>query len=402
VECFYDNCNWKGILLEYRSHYNEHFKIQTKICEYCNLTLRSKEDLELHLHKTNGNCPKQPVDCIFKSIGCNRDDNNNIYQQMEMDAAFNIIYLTRENLNEHMLTNTNYHLELVHRYYYNEMDSFKTQLENINFRDFDKKESSNFISLPSTSKKEELYDTNKISIRENHEAFDKVLSFKINDLENKQKNIENDLTRMTKNSDRLRQENAHLKDAIKEYKTLCQDLHKTLALTQVSLLTLEERLINQEKLCQNGQLIWKINNVHERIIEAKSGRQTSFYSPPFYTDHYGHKMCARVYLNGDGAGKSTHVSLFLVVLRGEHDALLNWPFRHKVTFVLVDQSELKENVSDSFKPDPNSSSFRRPISEMNIASGLPLFFPLTKLANSDNGYIKDNCMFIKIMVHLSE
>ena len=69
-----------------------------------------------------------------------------------------------------------------------------------------------------------------------------VSSFKVNDLENKQKSIENDLTRMTKNSDRLRQENANLKEAIKEYKTLCQDLHKTLALTQVSLLTLEEGL----------------------------------------------------------------------------------------------------------------------------------------------------------------
>ena len=320
---------------------------------------------------------------------------------MEVDAAFNIIILTRENLNEHMLSNTNYHLELVHKYYYNEIDCFKNQLENINFKDFDKKERFNFSSLPSTSKNEEK-NSNKISILENHEALEKELSFKVNDLENKQKSIENDLTRMTKNSDRLRQENAHLKEAIKEYKTLCQDLHKTLALTQVSLLTLEERLINQEKLCQNGQLIWRINNVHERIIEAKSGRQTSFYSPPFYTDQYGYKMCARVYLNGDGAGKSTHVSLFLVILRGEHDALLNWPFRHKVTFVLVDQSELKESVSDSFKPDPNSSSFRRPISEMNIASGLPLFFPLSKLTNSDTGFIKDNCMFIKISVHLSE
>jgi len=41
-------------------------------------------------------------------------------------------------------------------------------------------------------------------------------------------------------------------------------------------------------------------------------------------------MCARLYLNGDGMGKGTHVSLFFVVMRGAYDALLKWPFRQKV------------------------------------------------------------------------
>jgi len=41
-------------------------------------------------------------------------------------------------------------------------------------------------------------------------------------------------------------------------------------------------------------------------------------------------MCARLYLNGDGMGKGTHVSLFFVIMRGAYDALLKWPFRQKV------------------------------------------------------------------------
>ena len=48
-------------------------------------------------------------------------------------------------------------------------------------------------------------------------------------------------------------------------------------------------------------------------------------------------MCARIYLNGDGMGKGTHISLFFVIMRGEYDALLRWPFRQKVTFMLLDQ-----------------------------------------------------------------
>lgn len=50
----------------------------------------------------------------------------------------------------------------------------------------------------------------------------------------------------------------------------------------------------------------------------------------FYTSKYGYKMCLRVYLNGDGTGRGTHLSLFFVVMKGPNDALLRWPFNQKV------------------------------------------------------------------------
>ena len=54
---------------------------------------------------------------------------------------------------------------------------------------------------------------------------------------------------------------------------------------------------------------------------------------------HGYKMCARIYLNGDGISKKLHMSLFFVVMRGEYDALLQWPFRQKVTRLLLDQDQ---------------------------------------------------------------
>lgn len=45
-------------------------------------------------------------------------------------------------------------------------------------------------------------------------------------------------------------------------------------------------------------------------------------------------MCLRIYLNGDGTGRGTHLSLFFVVMRGHSDALLKWPFNQKVTLIL--------------------------------------------------------------------
>lgn len=57
---------------------------------------------------------------------------------------------------------------------------------------------------------------------------------------------------------------------------------------------------------------------------------SGFRISAFYTAKYGYKLCLRLYLNGDGTGKRTHLSLFIVIMRGEYDALLSWPFRNKV------------------------------------------------------------------------
>ena len=49
-------------------------------------------------------------------------------------------------------------------------------------------------------------------------------------------------------------------------------------------------------------------------------------------------MCVRVYLDGDGIGRGTHLSVVLVLMHGEYDTLLQWPFRQQVTVTL--QGEL--------------------------------------------------------------
>ena len=107
------------------------------------------------------------------------------------------------------------------------------------------------------------------------------------------------------------------------------------------------------------------------------------------------QVCAKMYLNGDGMGKGSHLSLFFVIMCGDYDALLPWPFRQKVSFKLIDQGG-DQHIVDSFTPDPNSSSFQRPTSKMNIASGCPKFVPKSVLKS--RGYIKDNAIILKITV----
>lgn len=72
----------------------------------------------------------------------------------------------------------------------------------------------------------------------------------------------------------------------------------------------------------------------------------------------------------------------------------------QVTLMLMDQGPLKKHLGDAFKPDPNSSSFRRPVVEMNIASGCPLFVSQSVLETGS--YIKDDTIFIKVRLPAAE
>lgn len=153
-----------------------------------------------------------------------------------------------------------------------------------------------------------------------------------------------------------------------------------------------------EQTSYNGTLIWKINDYSRRKREAINGKSLSLYSQPFFTNRYGYKMCTRVYLNGDGMGKNTHLSLFFVVMKGEYDAMLQWPFEQKVTLMLLDQGTNRNHLSDTFRPDPSSSSFKQPTSDMNIASGCPLFAAHNVIENANATYVKDDTIFVKVKV----
>ena len=145
----------------------------------------------------------------------------------------------------------------------------------------------------------------------------------------------------------------------------------------------------------DGTMIWKIPQFSQRMSDAQNGKYTSIFSLPFYTSRYGYKMCMRLYILGDGIGKGSHMSLFFVLMKGEFDNILQWPFTHKVTFNLINQAGGRD-VVDTFQPDPMSSSFRKPRSDMNIASGCPRFVSQGDLRN--NGFIVDDTIFIKCII----
>ncbi|XP_074631365.1 TNF receptor-associated factor 6-like isoform X1 [Acropora palmata] len=145
--------------------------------------------------------------------------------------------------------------------------------------------------------------------------------------------------------------------------------------------------------------VWKISGFSEMLRQAKQGRNSKIDSTPFYTSSYGYKLKVSVNPNGDGSGKNTHLSAFVIVMKGEYDGMLPWPFSQKVSFTLIDQQESlneRENIVMHFKSNTRLENFARPVSEENPGRGYARFVSHERLKS--RRFIVDDTLFIQVDV----
>jgi len=149
--------------------------------------------------------------------------------------------------------------------------------------------------------------------------------------------------------------------------------------------------------------IWKIEHFTEVLRQAKAEEKIAIDSSPFYTDRtesYGYKLKISVEANGSGSAKNAYLSVFIVVMKGEYDAILPWPFKKKVQFTLIDQQEdpaQRENITRHFIAGKNSESFGRPKNKKNnMGWGFPEFVSHKKLHS--RCYIVEDTMFLQVEI----
>uniref|UniRef100_A0A3Q3LDC6 TNF receptor-associated factor n=1 Tax=Mastacembelus armatus TaxID=205130 RepID=A0A3Q3LDC6_9TELE len=328
---------------------------------HCSFPSLPRSELSSHQH----DCPKAQVSCQFHRYGCTFKGLNQDMRQHESTFA-------AEHLR--MMANRNSSLEskvedvkgeLLERYkVLPALSSRLSELENQN------------DELREKNRQMELKLANMQKLMSSHS--EKLLEVELelrslrllrDEVENLRGTLENVRTRLNGLEQGGRSGTGSTTHTLASLETQLNRHDDMLSVHEIRLADMDLRFQVLETASYNGTLIWKIRDYKRRKQEAVAAKTLSLYSQPFYTGYFGYKMCARVYLNGDGMGKGTHLSLFFVVMRGEYDALLPWPFKQKVTLMLMDQGPSRKHLGDAFKPDPNSSSFRRPVAEMNIASG---------------------------------
>ena len=113
-----------------------------------------------------------------------------------------------------------------------------------------------------------------------------------------------------------------------------------------------------------------------------------WYSPPFYTHLGGYRMCLKVYANGAGVGKGTHVTVYVYLMRGEFDDLLKWPFRGEVTIQLKKNAPSHYQMIRSFDNATPDECDCKPTKERNNGWGFHDYISHADLYAG--GYLKDD------------
>ena len=191
-----------------------------------------------------------------------------------------------------------------------------------------------------------------------------------------------------------------LEDHIKEG----VETHLDLACSKLKQVELECDKLKQVELAVSHQInstlfTWRIQNFDQSWQAAKEGSKEELYSEPFYTSPHKYKLKIQLYPNAHGAGKNTHLSVYIIIMKGEYDAILPWPFLPQVTFTLIDQQEdtsQRENVVRSFKANSTLESFARPVGDENPGRGYPTFVSHEQLQT--RRYIVDNTIFLQVKI----
>ena len=135
-----------------------------------------------------------------------------------------------------------------------------------------------------------------------------------------------------------------LRKDVEKHEKEAQEKHVKFSLVSV------RSLLEQNKTLSEGEaFLFKLPG-----YASKKVKDEIFHSPSFCTSPGGYKMCIRVYANGDGSGKGTHVSfthvsLYAALLEGAYDASLSWPFMGTVTFTLLNQLADDNHHSSTLK-----------------------------------------------------
>ncbi|XP_034535361.1 TNF receptor-associated factor 5-like [Notolabrus celidotus] len=349
----------------------------------------------LKLEEHEDSCPEVHVDCVYRRFGCPVQDKRGKVKLHE-DAA----------VNHHMLLvlRSNTHLEQQVEALQGEalVRQQEVQTNGLLLAGLQKKmvpllqQSSSHENAVSAaqrtlSRQEDLLSTVQLDIQQ----VSRGLCSGREELEQLRKSLDAVIQEVSA-TEALKEHLGTLEEKLQHHSSLLE-LHTS------QLSRNEQQLQELGSTSYDGKLIWKVDGFRRKKEAEVKGQPPCLTSVPFHTGSCGYKMAARVYLNGDGDGRGTHLSLYVVLMQGDFDALLPWPFKQTVSLSLLDQSGARNHRSLNFRPDPASKSFLRPAAEsVNVASGFSCFIPLATLENPQNAsYVDDDTLFVKVKVDMA-
>ena len=132
-----------------------------------------------------------------------------------------------------------------------------------------------------------------------------------------------------------------------------------------------------------------------------------YNSPPFFSHPHGYKLCIRVYANGHGVGKDTHISIFAYLMRGDYDNNLQWPFESDIVFELLnwreDNHHYRGDTIHLNKHNDNDGSLISRVTEGEYttkALRIDCFISHSSLLynpDTNTEYLQDDCLRLRVV-----
>ncbi|UJR16554.1 hypothetical protein I4U23_003455 [Adineta vaga] len=217
--------------------------------------------------------------------------------------------------------------------------------------------------------------------------------------------------RITENCDQLESERKIKETSINEVRAqfaninkssesniqLIADIHGILMGMSKILDDIKSKSLTGPKLLSwDGLFIWNI-----KFSEFKNNRQ-SIQSEPFHSSQSGYKLALRCEIYEDKLEKTSYISISFVILLGEYDAILTWPFEYPITLSIVDLSIHKKDISYEITNESRALPFSRPINNINSPYRVEKFCPLNKLSKSNSNYLQNDTMFVRAYIDFSK
>ncbi|XP_051893184.1 TNF receptor-associated factor 2-like [Pristis pectinata] len=164
--------------------------------------------------------------------------------------------------------------------------------------------------------------------------------------------------------------------------------------TEQSIQDSTSKIIALETMTHCGVFIWKIPQMRKRLQEAIDGTKPYLDSSEFYFSTYSYKMCLRIYLNGHEDTKGTHISLYYILLKGQYDALTQWPFKENVKLAILNPRDRQQSILKICTPSGQDPALQRPVERMNAPRGFSTFATVSEFNQFISKYVDSDEMFI--------
>lgn len=327
-------CDWSGMLKDYQIHLDqEHLKPK---CNHCGTQFLTVYELINH---QKSDCSQITIDCPLYSLGC-------------------LQKIRRKNFLDHIRSEEH---QIVIMHFIRQCYPQQKQNNSVqNYREFIEKIS------------KLLNDVNRLndSMKEIRNTFNQIQSQYL-------------LT--NENIVGIQQSNDEQNKFVQNFTIKQEQMWN-------SILNIKDKSKDLLNKINEGIFYWKIDNIRD-----KQQIESYIESPSFYSSPTGYEMRLRLFLNGDNNARNTHISIHFILLRGEYDPILDFPFCFPVTICLYNQVDPQKHVVQQVQLDCGSDSiyFRRPQSDMNTPYPISKFVSLDDIKQENNPFIRDNVMFIK-------